>query len=80
MGEATCGKDGSPYFLRALTYVELNPVKANIVKSPYDYWWSSAKALKERQAPKGIIKPNQLQAKCDEQGKLFKANTKTANK
>jgi predicted phosphohydrolase len=48
VGEATCGKDGAPYFLKALTYVELHPVKANIVKSPYDYWWSSAKALKER--------------------------------
>jgi hypothetical protein len=34
MGEATCGKDGSYYFLKILTYVELNPAKANIVKSP----------------------------------------------
>ena len=38
MGEVTCGKDGSPYFLKTLTYAELNPVKANIVKSLYDYW------------------------------------------
>jgi hypothetical protein len=37
IGEATCGKDGSPYFLKTLVYAELNPVKANIVKSPYNY-------------------------------------------
>ena len=32
MGEVTCSKDGSPYFLKTQTYAELNPVKANIVK------------------------------------------------
>jgi predicted phosphohydrolase len=58
MGEAAFGKDGSPYFLKILAYVKLNLVKANIVKSPHDYWWSSSNAHKERQAPKGIIKSN----------------------
>jgi putative transposase len=59
-GRGTCGKDGSPYFLKTLIYVELNPLKANIVKSPHDYQWSSAKAHKEGQDSKGIIKSNQL--------------------
>jgi putative transposase len=29
--------------LEAIRYVELNPVKANMVKYPWDYKWSSAK-------------------------------------
>ena len=64
MDKATYSKNSSPQFLKTQTNAELNPVKANIIKSPYDYWCSNAKAYKERQAPKGIIKPNQLQAIC----------------
>jgi hypothetical protein len=54
MGEATCCKDGSPYFLKTLTYAELNPVKANIIKSPYNTGTVVPKHTK------GIIKSNQL--------------------
>jgi len=32
------------YMLDCLEYVELNPVRANISKSPFDYPWSSWKA------------------------------------
>ena len=53
-----------PYLLKTLAYVDLNPVKANIVKSPYDYPYSSAKAHKEGQDPRDIIKPSQLQVIC----------------
>jgi putative transposase len=42
-----------PYLLKTLTYVELNPVKVNIVKSLYGYRWSSAKAHKKGQDSKG---------------------------
>ena len=60
-------------------YLVLNPVKANIIKSPYDYQCSNAKAYKKRQDPKGLIK--QINYKQYVQtGKRFKASTKTANK
>ena len=32
------------YLLAACRYVELNPVRANMVKRPEDYKWSSARA------------------------------------
>jgi len=32
------------YMLDCLEYVELNPIRANITKSPFDYPWSSWKA------------------------------------
>jgi len=32
------------YMLDCLEYVELNPIRANISKSPFDYPWSSWKA------------------------------------
>jgi putative transposase len=32
------------YLIKALHYVENNPVRAGIVKNPWDYTWSSAKA------------------------------------
>jgi putative transposase len=35
------------YFLRCMAYVDLNPVRARIVKSPLDYRWCSHKALKD---------------------------------
>lgn len=32
------------YLMQCCRYVELNPVKADIVKNPEDYWWSSFRA------------------------------------
>jgi putative transposase len=32
------------YLIAAARYIELNPVKAGVVKRPQDYKWSSAKA------------------------------------
>src|SRR5262249_32314991 len=32
------------YFVRAARYIELNPVKAGIVRQPEDYPWSSARS------------------------------------
>ena len=60
-------------------YLVLNPVKANIIKSPYDYQCSNAKAHKKGQDPKGLIK--QINYKQYMQtGKRFKASTKTVNR
>jgi putative transposase len=32
------------YLLAAATYIEMNPVRANLAPDPYDWKWSSAKA------------------------------------
>ena len=37
------------YLLAAARYIELNPVKAGLVKRPGDYQWSSAKAHLQRE-------------------------------
>ena len=36
--------DAEDYFLACVRYIELNPVRAGMVKSPLDYSWSSYKA------------------------------------
>ncbi len=35
---------GEQYFLTCLRYIELNPVRAGLVKDPADYKWSSYRA------------------------------------
>lgn len=34
---------GTTHLLRAIRYVEMNPVRAKLVKDPWDYIWSSAR-------------------------------------
>ncbi|WXT99958.1 MAG: hypothetical protein Ctma_0664 [Catillopecten margaritatus gill symbiont] len=48
------------YFLRAVAYVELNPVVAGIVKDPWDYKYSSIHAHLSGTDPLDIIKPEKL--------------------
>ncbi len=46
---------GQTHLLRAVRYVEMNPVRAKIVKNPWDYLWSSTQQhLKMEYSP--IIK------------------------
>jgi putative transposase len=44
------------WLLKAVAYVELNPVKAGMVKSAWDYPWSSVHAHLAGEDAKGIIK------------------------
>jgi putative transposase len=46
------------WLLKAVAYVELNPVKAGMVKSAWDYPWSSVHAHLAGEDAKGIIKQN----------------------
>lgn len=41
--------DSSQYFLEVSRYIHLNPVKAQMVKYPQDYPWSSFNALVSEQ-------------------------------
>ena len=41
--------------LKAAAYVELNPVKANMVKKAEDYRWSSVHAHLKGEDPFGIV-------------------------
>lgn len=41
--------DSSQYFLEASRYIHLNPVKAQMVKYPQDYPWSSYNAFMSEQ-------------------------------
>ena len=40
----TCLVEENHYLLNCLTYIELNPVRAGMVKDPGDYHWSSYRA------------------------------------
>ena len=48
------------WLLRAAAYVELNPVKAGIVKQAWKYRWSSVHAHLSGVDPDGIIRPEKL--------------------
>ena len=48
------------WLLRAAAYIELNPVKAGMVKNPWDYPWSSVHAHLAGKDSKGIIHPGKL--------------------
>ena len=44
------------YFIDCLNYIELNPVRADLVKTPYEYIWSSYnERLDEDQMEKGLL-------------------------
>ena len=53
-----------PHLLKAAAYVELNPVKAGMVKSAVDYRWSSAGAHISGVDPTGLVEPERLRALC----------------
>jgi len=48
------------WLLKAAAYIELNPVKAGIVKKAWDYRWSSVHAHLAGQDSQGIILPEKL--------------------
>jgi putative transposase len=48
------------WLLRAAAYVELNPVKAGMVKNAWDYRWSSVHAHLADKDRDGIIQPEKL--------------------
>jgi putative transposase len=48
------------WLLRAAAYVELNPVKAGIVRHAWNYRWSSVHAHLSGVDPNGIIRPEKL--------------------
>lgn len=48
------------WLLKAAAYVELNPVKAGIVKQPWDYRWSSVHAHLAGEDKNGIVQVEKL--------------------
>ena len=52
------------YLLQAAAYVELNPVKAKMVKSAWDYRWSSVHAHITGKDPQGIVVAQKLLEMC----------------
>jgi len=48
------------WLLKAAAYVELNPVKAGMVKNAWDYRWSSVHAHLAEKDSRGIIRPERL--------------------
>ncbi len=52
------------YLLKASAYVELNPVKANMVKKPEQYRWSSVHAHLKGKDPLGIVDAGKLLDLC----------------
>ncbi|MCP4936008.1 MAG: hypothetical protein GY927_17845 [bacterium] len=48
------------WLLRAAAYVELNPVKAGMVKAPWDYKWSSVHAHLSGKDKDGIVATKRL--------------------
>ena len=53
-----------PHLLKAAAYVELNPVKAKMVKKPEDYRWSSVHTQLKGEDPLGIVNDTRLLAIC----------------
>ncbi len=64
------------YLLKAAAYVELNPVKAKMVKNPKDYRWSSVHAHLSGIDPFGIVDPGKLLAICGDWKKYLKQSLK----
>jgi len=64
------------YFLKAAAYVELNPVKANMVKKPEDYRWSSVNAHLDGVDPLGIVDAGKLLEICGDWKQYLKQNVK----
>lgn len=42
------------YFLAALRYIELNPVRAGMCSDPFDYPWSSARAHRDQRSSRVV--------------------------
>ena len=51
--------DSDQYLLTCMRYIELNPVRANMVKHPSDYPWSSYSVNAEGKANK-LVKPHEV--------------------
>jgi len=51
---------GKDWLLKAAAYVELNPVKAGLVKKAWDYRWSSVHTHLAGEYSRGIILPEKL--------------------
>ena len=54
--------DSDQYLLTCMRYIELNPVRANMVKHPCDYPWSSYAANAEGKINK-LVKPHEVYRK-----------------
>ena len=54
--------DSDQYLLTCMRYIELNPVRANMVKHPCDYPWSSYAANAEGKTNK-LVKPHEVYRK-----------------
>jgi len=64
---------GREHFWRALRYVEQNPVRAKMVRWPWDYRWSSATAHLTNSDPAGLLDIGfwqQISARIDWRAKL----------
>jgi putative transposase len=59
----SCPVDGR-YVWMTLRYIELNPVRAQIVKTPGKYSWSSARYHVGRQAPSNLLESRSWQEQC----------------
>ena len=64
------------YLLKAAAYVELNPVKAKIVKKPEDYRWSSVHAHLSGVDPLGIVDAGKLLEICGDWIQYLKQSIK----
>ncbi len=54
------------WLLKAAAYVELNPVKAGLVKNAWDYRWSSVHAHLAGKDSQGIVLPEKLLSLADD--------------
>jgi putative transposase len=54
--------DSEAYLLTCMRYIELNPVRAGIVRFPKEYGWSSYR-LNAAGEPSGILTPHELYAR-----------------
>lgn len=63
----SCPMDES-HFVRAILYVDWNPVRAGLVKKPDQWQWSSAKAHAGDADPAGLIDPHEWRILSDKIG------------
>ena len=59
------------WLLRAIAYVELNPVKAEMVKNAWDYRWSSVHAHLSGKDIQGIVQVEKLLSLTGQIGKII---------